>query len=542
MSSKYLVTTLGCKVNQYESQQLRDVLEAAGLRPAGEGEAPDLAIVNTCAVTAEALRQSQQIVRRFGRGITTKVIVVGCGASADSQRFASICGVDAVWGHEVDAPAELRKLLKESVPSAEGSTLTRQPAHLSADEEPDDRRNEQWMIAARQTVEQDKSSAVPSTPRMILNVELPLVNTPELLGGQIQRFHGHQRAYLKIQDGCDAHCTYCIIPRLRPTLRSKPVEAVVSEAAQLVRAGHREIVLTGVFLGAFGRDTAIRRRFGSRGSPLVGLLRALSRVPGLERLRMSSLEPGDVTDELLDAMSESRVCVPHLHLPLQSGSGAILRRMNRQYTRDEFDAMVDRVRSRLDEPAITTDIIVGFPGESEADFEATLDAVRSAQFCQVHAFPFSPREGTAANRWRREFIPQPLVRDRMQRLRQEESASSLAYRSRLVGRIERVIVESGTRADVGDRVGDRSERASDELGASDFPRGASPWRHGRADRFIDIVFASRAVSTGDVVRVQIERVTPRRTHGTVLDPSISKVRLAVLGDPARLAGVVAAHA
>lgn len=540
MSSKYLVTTLGCKVNQYESQQLRDVLEAAGLRPAGDGEAPDLAVVNTCAVTAEALRQSQQIVRRFGRSATTRVIVVGCGAGADSQRFANISGVDVIWGHEVDAPTELRKLLKESVQSAEGSTLTRQPAHLSADEEPDDRRNEQWMIAARPKVEQDKSSAVPSTPRKILDVELPLVNTPGALDGRIHRFDGHQRAYLKIQDGCDAHCTYCIIPRLRPVLRSKPVEAVVSEATQLVRTGHREIVLTGVFLGAFGRETAIRRRSGSRASPLAALLLALSHVRGLERLRMSSLEPGDVTDELLDAMQASGVCVPHLHLPLQSGSGQILRRMNRQYARDEFDAMVERVRSHLDVPAITTDVIVGFPGETDADFEATLQAVRSAQFCQVHAFPFSPREGTAANRWQREFVSPSVVRERMQRLRREADAASLAYRTRLVERIERVIVEGGVRVDGVRGEGVDHGDADHDINSMERPRGASPWRHGRADRFIDVVFASRTANRGDVVRVQIERVTSLRTHGAVIDPGASVVRLPMVACSPPPAGVASA--
>jgi len=313
--------------------------------------------------------------------------------------------------------------------------------------------------------------------------------------GRIESFAGHQRAFLKVQDGCDAHCTYCIIPRLRSRLRSKPVEVAVAEARGLVRAGHREIVLTGIFLGAYGRTTAIRRRFPPGRSPLAVLVEALAEVEGLERLRLSSLEPGDVDGDLLEVLAGHPTCVPHLHLPLQSGSAAILRRMNRQYSRDAFGRMVERVRAALDRPSITTDIIVGFPGETEADFGATLEIARFAEFCKIHAFRFSPREGTAAARWEREFVPSAIVAERMARLAEVEGEASLAYRRRLLGLTERVIVEPQRRNFVQGRL-----------------------RHGCSDRYFSIHFEASDVRTGDLVRVRIDRVTATRTHGTHIPP------------------------
>jgi threonylcarbamoyladenosine tRNA methylthiotransferase MtaB len=260
----------------------------------------------------------------------------------------------------------------------------------------------------------------------------------------------------------------------------------------LVGAGYREIVLTGIFLGAYGRDTALRRRFARGRPPLAELVEALAQVEGLERLRLSSLEPGDVDDALLEVLASNPVCVPHLHLPLQSGSADVLRRMNRQYTRDAFVEMVERVRRSLDRPAITTDVIVAFPGETDADFEASLEVARFAEFCKIHAFPFSSRDGTAAARWRKEFVPREVVRERMTRLADVELECSLAYRLRMLGAMERVIVEPLSR-----------------------PADPTPIRHGRCDRYFEVHFeASKSVKAGDLVRMRIDRVTPTRTHGT----------------------------
>lgn len=505
MGGKYLVTTFGCKVNQYESQLLRETCESAGWQPAQPAETADLVIVNTCAVTADALSDGRRVVRRLTRDRRTRVVVVGCGASAQPNSLNTIDGVIAVWGHDTDVRANLRALLPTLSTNPQQSS-SGSPGFVACDgERTDENGYEQWMIAAETA---NLQLATPprrySSPRM-MESPLPVVNTGDSLSETVHRFEGRARAYVKVQDGCDAHCTYCIIPSLRTQLRSKPIETVVREVRQLTQSGHREVVLTGIFLGAYGCDTAIRRRQTTRPSSLARLVDAVSRIEGLDRLRLSSLEPGDVSDELLDVLANRRACVPHLHLPLQSGSPDVLRRMNRQYTVDQFIDMVRRVRTALDRPAITTDIIVGFPDESDRDFEASVEMARYAEFCKIHAFPFSPREGTAAAKWTRQFVHGSLVRQRMSRLAEVERETSYAFRSRFAGHTERVIVESGEPP---------RERESNILARLDSNSSSgTPVRFGHSDRYFPVYFQSASARPGDPVSVLINRVTPGRTHG-----------------------------
>lgn len=528
MMSKYLLSTLGCKVNQYESQVIREVLESFGLRSAQQGETADIAVVNTCAVTANASRKSRQVIRRAARDGRTPVVVVGCGSTAEADRLRKLDGVAAVLGHDVDVCSELRNLLAHQW----GTTTTRPPGDTgtAAKQEPlrpDVMRDDIPMKPANRQPGRDAST--PRTkfhPRPIMSRGLPVVKENGSLVARIESFAGHQRAFLKVQDGCDAYCTYCIIPQLRPTPRSKPVETAVAEARALVRAGHREIIVTGIFLGAYGRDTAVRKRWSRLRPPLTILVEALARVQGLARLRLSSLEPGDIDQSLLDVLASHENCVPHLHLPLQSGSPAILRRMNRQYTREAFLEMMDRVRATLNRPAITTDIIVGFPGETEADFQASVELARSAEFCRIHAFPFSPRDNTAAARWQREFVDPAVVRDRMARLARLGMDLSLAFRRRFVGSVERVIVEepsaSGAQPPPGpERLAARPEPVAAGTGTEHYtarPPRSRAIRQGRADRYFEIHFEAEDVRPGDLVRVRIDRVTPTRTHGELLIP------------------------
>jgi threonylcarbamoyladenosine tRNA methylthiotransferase MtaB len=303
-----------------------------------------------------------------------------------------------------------------------------------------------------------------------------------------------QRAFLKIQDGCDAHCTYCIIPSLRPTLWSKPIDSAVEEASALVAAGHVEIILTGIFLGAYGQPTALRRRQPqSTGKPLGELIDALStRVPGLRRLRLSSLEPGDLTDELISILRSHPAVVPHFHLPLQSGSDHLLRRMNRQYTRDDFLKMVDRVNSAFDRPALTTDIVVGFPGETDEEFERSAEVARAAGFIHIHAFPYSPRPGTAAARWTRQFIRGPVVNERIDRLREIADEQSFAYRKNFIGQTVQVIIERD------------SEASSAQSLAS---------RHGRCERYFSVTLDEPNLQPGQMVQAKILEVTREGTVG-----------------------------
>ncbi len=512
MVRKYRVSTLGCKVNQYESQQAIDLLESLGFSPAQAGEPADVALINTCAVTNEALRKSRQTIRRQAKHHSTDVIVIGCGASADRDKLAQIPGVTAVLGHDCDTLASLSAHLHRY---AEQNTSAAPNNNTPLDAPIGQRATNQniRLITPDKTNSSspDDSHTKPHAFSPIISSPLPIVNDHSSGIGRIERFAGHQRAFLKVQDGCDAHCTYCIIPSLRPTLRSKSIGEAVTEARQLVLAGHREIIVTGIFLGAFGRETALRKRFKPGRSPLADLVSSLAKVEGLARLRLSSLEPGDVDDDLLDVIANNQACVPHLHLPLQSGSQDVLRAMNRQYTRDDFLAMIDRVRDTLDQPAISTDIIVGFPGETEEDFQASLEVAKHAQFCKIHAFPFSPRQGTAAARWSQKFVPGDVVRDRMKRLAQVEQASSLAYRQAFVGQVERVLVEPNSK---------ETARAALNNNLN--------MRRGRADRYFMIYFESDTAMPGDLIDVRIDQITPTRTHGTPIHGPNHSLSLPVL--------------
>jgi threonylcarbamoyladenosine tRNA methylthiotransferase MtaB len=336
---------------------------------------------------------------------------------------------------------------------------------------------------------------------------------------------------LKIQDGCDAHCTYCIIPSLRPGLWSKPVDAAVGEARALVDAGHVEIVLTGIFLGAYAQPTALRRRQPASSAtrpPLGELVAALcTRVPGLRRLRLSSLEPGDLTPALLDVLRDHAAVVPHFHLPLQSGSASLLRRMNRQYTRDDFLRMVDRVNDAFDRPALTTDVIVGFPGETDDEFQRTVEVVDHARFIHVHAFSFSPRPGTAAARWTGDFVRGPVVNERIEHLTKLARAHDHAFRRTFVGDVVELLVEqanaqSPSPGTPGEGRGEGLPRRSQEdplpnpLPAYRERERMPSTRHGRCERYFDVTIPADGIVTGDFVRARVASVTPDATFGEVL--------------------------
>jgi threonylcarbamoyladenosine tRNA methylthiotransferase MtaB len=379
---------------------------------------------------------------------------MGCWATSDREAASQLPGVDLVLTHKDNVAERLREFLAEGEAS---------PTAASG------------LVGTR---------------------------TLPILG---QRQTQHQRAFLKIQDGCDAHCTYCIIPSLRSSLWSKPPEELLKEARQLVAAGHIEIILTGIFLSAYGQETALRRRqLESTGNPLARAIEMLcTQVPGLRRLRLSSIEPGDLDDELLHVLRSHEQAVPHFHLPLQSGSSAILRKMNRQYTRDDFLRLLDRIEAAFDRPALTTDIIVGFPGETDADFEQTRDVVDRARFIHMHVFPFSPRPGTAAARWESDFVRGPIVGERIDLLRQREIEFSYAFRSGFVGQTVQLLVER--------------EPAN--------RNGFGNVRHGRCPRYFDVYFESDTADTGDLVDVRIDWITPTRTFGTLVSIAARRAEL-----------------
>jgi threonylcarbamoyladenosine tRNA methylthiotransferase MtaB len=270
------------------------------------------------------------------------------------------------------------------------------------------------------------------------------VDIPALIAGvapsagtawpSVSRFEGHSRAFVKVEDGCESFCSYCIVPRVRGPVRSRPPDEVVSEVERLVGNGYLEVVLTGIHLGHYGRET--EGRWG-----LVPLLERVLQVHGLRRLRLSSIELAEVTDDLVGVMADSDVLCQHLHIPLQSGDDDVLRAMNRRYTAAEFLARLDMVRDRLAEPAITTDVIVGFPGETPEQFRHTVDVSRRAGFSRMHVFPYSDRVGTPAARMAGK-LPRDVIRARREELGEVARELALVYHGRFVGRTVEVLTES----------------------------------------------------------------------------------------------------
>ncbi|MBI3508999.1 MAG: tRNA (N(6)-L-threonylcarbamoyladenosine(37)-C(2))-methylthiotransferase MtaB [Chlamydiia bacterium] len=253
-------------------------------------------------------------------------------------------------------------------------------------------------------------------------------NLPEF---NIRNFDAHTRAFVKVQDGCSSFCTYCIIPYVRGRSRSRPIADIVAEVQGLVANGYKEVVLTGINIGDF-----------DGGGRLADLVRAVDQVEGLQRLRISSIDPDEVDDDLADAVLQGRITCPSMHIVLQAGSNAILKRMNRKYTRQIFLKTVDRLKQAHPDFTFTTDVIVGFPGESEADFGETLEIVEQVQFAKVHMFPFSPRKRTRAALYPNRVATE-VIQERKQRLLRLAEKTAFALRQRYVGKTMSVLVETG---------------------------------------------------------------------------------------------------
>ncbi len=372
-SHSFHIITAGCKVNQYESEMMREELIAAGW--AERPDEPDVVVVNTCTVTHRADAKARRAIRRAAREHPgCRIAVTGCAVERDRGFCDGLPGVWRVLGNDA------KPFIAQALAGENG--------HLSAEARP--------------------------------------------FGRGISGFSGHTRAFVKVQDGCSAGCTYCIVPAVRGRERSRPSGEVVAEVARLAGRFH-EIVLTGIHLGRYEDPDA--------GIGLAGLASRLLGDTPIERLRLSSIEPGEVTDELISLCARSDRLCPHFHVPLQSGSDRVLGRMNRPYTAAEYLALLDRLRGELDRPAVSTDVMVGFPGETAADFGRTLAVCEQAQFARIHVFPYSDRPGTAASK-----LPDKVhdadVSDRKAQLEERADQLALEYKRRFVGRTVPVLVES----------------------------------------------------------------------------------------------------
>ncbi|MDR3541708.1 MAG: tRNA (N(6)-L-threonylcarbamoyladenosine(37)-C(2))-methylthiotransferase MtaB [Desulfosporosinus sp.] len=333
--------TLGCKVNQTESEAIAQLFREAKYRVVGASEEADVVVVNTCTVTNTGDGKSRRVIRRMVRQHSESIVVVmGCYAQTAPGEVLGIEGVDLVLGTQ-----DRMKIIER----IEQVKVERKPQN-----------------AVHEICEANEFEELP----------------------QLCEEH-RTRAFLKIQEGCNQFCTYCIIPYARGSSRSRLPENALAEACRLVEAGYPEIVLTGIHTGYYGRDLGAEWN-------LARLVRELVKISGLQRLRLSSIEPMEYTPELIESIVSSDTVCSHLHMPLQSGSDRILARMNRPYTLAEYQSLLEKLRQRIPDLAVTTDIIVGFPGETEVDHAATLDFVRSCKFSGINIFPYSKRKGTPA--------------------------------------------------------------------------------------------------------------------------------------------------
>lgn len=337
--------TLGCKVNQYETQEMTEILRRYGYEPAVAGETPDVCIVNSCTVTAESDRKTRQAVNRMRRLYPESIIVLtGCMAQAYPEKSDELPSADIVLGNR--DYSRLPEAIEEH--RRTGKHLFRVLAHEKGERFCDE---------------------------------------------DISAFENRNRAFVKIQDGCDRFCAYCIIPTSRGRSRSKPVKQLKPEFERLARAGFTEIVLVGINLSAYGRDI---------GSNICEAVEIAASVDGIEQVRLGSLEPDHITPEILGRLASCPKFCPQFHISLQSGCDATLRRMNRHYTTAEYAQLCRDIRVSFDDPTITTDLMVGFAGETQEEFEETCDFVRKIQFDKVHVFPYSVRPGTRAEHFEKQ--------------------------------------------------------------------------------------------------------------------------------------------
>ena len=337
------IVTLGCKVNQYETDAMYGMLKEAGVMMVDPKEAADIYIVNTCSVTNMAERKSRQMLHRAKKKNPDVVVVaVGCYAQVGKEELSKDTNIDLIIGN--NKKKDLIHILEE---------------HMG-----------------------EKESAAESIE------VIDIAHDQEYESLHVEQLKEHTRAYIKVQDGCNQFCSYCIIPYARGRVRSRKMEEVLEEITNLTKHGCQEFVITGIHVTSYGKDLG--------DVTLIDLLEEIAKIPEVKRIRLGSLEPGFITKDTLDRLSKMESFCPHFHLSLQSGCDTVLKRMNRHYTSAEYKEKVEILRKYFDYPAITTDVITGFPGETEEEFLITRKFLREIAFSDLHIFPYSPRRGTKA--------------------------------------------------------------------------------------------------------------------------------------------------
>ena len=422
---------LGCKVNQYETEAVSKLFEMRGYEIVDEINNADVIVVNTCAVTSLSSQKSRQIIRRSIRANPNAIMcVMGCYAQNSPQEISQIDGVDILIG-----TAERLKIVE--------------------------------LVEEVLKNRSEKIFRVNDVDKISDFEELP--HTPQ-----------RTRAFLKIEDGCNNFCAYCIIPYLRGRVRSRSLENIRAECEELAAAGYREIVLTGIHIGAYGQD------FKEKIS-LVDAIKTVLETANPYRLRLGSIESAEMSDELIDLIkSDERIC-NHVHLPLQSGSDEILKLMRRPYTTKNFDALTSKLVREIPNISIGTDLIVGFPNETDKNFDETLNFIKSQPFSKIHVFPFSAREGTLAATMKNQ-IPAQIKKLRASQALEISAAKEKSFAENLIGKTVEIIAET------------ESDNLIDGL-TKNYVRVYIP--------------ADKKIKSGDVVKVKLEKIFRNGIFGNV---------------------------
>lgn len=380
---KVLFKTLGCKVNRYDTETLRELFACGDILSVNEGEdIPDIVVVNSCTVTAESDRKTRQTVRKMRRQYPAAVIAVtGCMPQARPEKAKTLTDADIIIGNALNSelPALVKKFMKQ------------------------------------------RDKIVESKPHRPHEKISPLSS---------HSFEGRTRAFVKIEDGCNRFCSYCIVPYARGRVRSKPPQRITEELTAFAAAGYKEAVIAGINLSAYGSDIGLTLPDGVKAAD----------VEGIERLRLGSLEPDQLTPEVLDGLKSVRKLCGQFHLSLQSGSDGVLKRMNRKYDTALYRRIISDIRARFENCSVTTDIMTGFPGETEEEFNETLDFVKEIGFSKVHIFCYSRREGTPAAQMENQ-VDEQVKTARSKALSKVAAKCAKDFFAAQVGRIENVLFE-----------------------------------------------------------------------------------------------------
>ena len=419
---KVALHNLGCKVNAYETEAMQEILEQNGYEIVPFEEKADAYIVNTCSVTNMADKKSRQMLHRAKKmNPEAVVIAAGCYVQSAGEELLKDTSVDILIGNneKVNLPSILENWEKEHKPLYVHD-LTREHTYE----------------------------------------ELTLSHTA-----------GHTRAFMKIQDGCNQFCTYCIIPYTRGRVRSRRLSDIVAEAGRLAENGYQEVVLTGIHLDSYGTDLEEHEN-------LLTVIQEIAKIDGIKRIRLGSLEPRIMTEEFVTGLAAEEKLCPHFHLSLQSGCDATLKRMNRRYSAEEFRQCCERLRRHFDDPALTTDVIVGFPGETEEEFTATVEFLKDICFYETHVFKYSRRKGTKADRMP-DQIPEQIKNERSDVLLALTEKNSGEYRKKLLGRTVKVLLEEESTI------------------------GGTTYLTGHTREYVKVAVAPETVAAGEIIDVKV---------------------------------------